>query len=259
MMKLFVSDIDNTLLLDGKTQIDEEIIDALEKMCDEGIVVAIASGRQYPNMRKLFSKIADRVYFISENGALIVYGEEILYENAIDNELALEIMEDIYSMPNCEVLATGRKVAYLKPKTEYYLHRIRDVVQNNVVVVEDFRDIKEPLLKLASFDHTGAVNSKDHYIEKFGKRLKTVVSGKMYVDFNNHGVNKGVAVKRLLEMLNISKDEAYAFGDSFNDIEMLEAVEHSYVMRNGDEEVKKYGKYICDSVLEVVKEKLWTK
>ena len=41
-----------------------------------------------------------------------------------------------------------------------------------------------------------------------------------------------------------------AFGDGHNDIEMLDIVGYPIVMGNGSEEVKKHGRYICQSVNE---------
>lgn len=249
MIKLIVSDIDNTILVDGKREVSKELLSLIDQLCDSGVIVAVASGRQYPNMKRLFGPVADKVHFISENGAFVAYKDQILYEDEIDRKLALRIMEDIYAMPNCEVLASSKEISYLKPKNESYLHRIKDVVKNKVVVVNDFNEIKEPLLKIAVCDMSGIDNSKEHFINKFSKELQTVVSGKLYLDFNNFGTNKGMAISMLQEKYGVTAKETAAFGDSYNDIEMLLRAEYSYAMQHADDEVKRYANYTCDDVL----------
>ena len=53
------------------------------------------------------------------------------------------------------------------------------------------------------------------------------------------GCSKAGGFKILKEHLDIDPDKCYAFGDSFNDIDILKAVKYGVVMGNGDEELKK--------------------
>lgn len=39
-----------------------------------------------------------------------------------------------------------------------------------------------------------------------------------------------------------------AFGDNYNDVDMLDSVTHSYVMSTAAEDIKKHGRYITDWV-----------
>lgn len=54
-----------------------------------------ASGRQYPNMTKLFAPVASEISYISENGALAVDHGEVLYQDSFDRKLAGEIISAI--------------------------------------------------------------------------------------------------------------------------------------------------------------------
>ena len=49
-------------------------------------------------------------------------------------------------------------------------------------------------------------------------------------------------------------DECMAFGDNFNDIQMLESVTHSYAMQNAVDEIKTHAAYVTDSVEKVLRE-----
>ena len=72
MIKLVASDLDGTLLLNGAQQLPEEIFPLIRELKKLGILFVAASGRQYPNMRRLFDSVADEMAFICENGALAV-------------------------------------------------------------------------------------------------------------------------------------------------------------------------------------------
>ena len=63
--------------------------------------------------------------------------------------------------------------------------------------------------------------------------------------------NKGYGVKKLLEMLNISKEDSYAFGDGENDLEMFQEVKHGIAMGGYFE---KLGEYAFDFTEDVQNE-----
>ena len=54
----------------------------------------------------------------------------------------------------------------------------------------------------------------------------------------------------MLDALNISADEAIAFGDGMNDLDMLQFVGHSFAMANGNPKIFEYAKYKTTSVQE---------
>ena len=64
--------------------------------------------------------------------------------------------------------------------------------------------------------------------------------GTIYYDIANIDSNKGNAVKKLCEILDIDLKDTIAIGDSYNDIHMFEVAGYNVVMGNADEEVKKY-------------------
>lgn len=69
--KLIACDIDGTLLHNGARKIDDKIFQEFQRLIDNGYIVAIASGRQYLNMYELFSPLANKLYFVCENGCLV--------------------------------------------------------------------------------------------------------------------------------------------------------------------------------------------
>lgn len=59
---------------------------------------------------------------------------------------------------------------------------------------------------------------------------------------------KGTAITQILAHYHLSKEEAMAFGDGNNDIEMLKAVGMGVAMQNASMELKAEADAICDDV-----------
>lgn len=256
MIKLIASDLDGTILLNGAQSVDKSMIEAIDQLVDRGHIFAPASGRQLVSLKRLFEPISDKLLYIAENGALVKYKGDTLAKNALDRQLALDIIDDVISMPNCEVLVSGENTSYIKPKSVEYLYRMTKVVNYATTIVENFQDIKEDILKVAVCDMSGIDNSKEHFFEKWSGIAAPTVSGALYMDFMDLSVSKGGAMKQIQEKLGILPEECMAFGDNFNDIEMLDAVEHSYAMSTAVQEVKKHGRYTADNVEEVLRREM---
>ncbi|MDO5382016.1 MAG: HAD family hydrolase [Eubacteriales bacterium] len=253
MIKFIASDLDGTILLNGAQAVDKSLIDVIEKLLDKGVLFAPASGRQIVSLKRLFQPISDRLVYISENGALIEYQGKVIGKTAIDRDLAMEILEDVYSMPNCELLISGQDTAYIKPKTKEYYHRMTEVVNYDTTLIDNFNDIKEDIIKIAVCDLSGICNSREHFFEKWKDKASVAVSGELYLDFTEKSVTKGKGIKQIQEYFGLSVHECMAFGDNFNDITMLDNVAESYVMENACDEVKKHGKYITDRVENILR------
>ena len=71
MIKLIASDIDGTLVADGTADINPEIYEAISKLHDRGIAIAVATGRHWKSIDNLFTPIADKIFYIADNGAYI--------------------------------------------------------------------------------------------------------------------------------------------------------------------------------------------
>ena len=76
------------------------------------------------------------------------------------------------------------------------------------------------------------------------------LSGAEWIDFTI--ANKGTAIRVLQERFGFARDEIMAFGDNFNDREMLEEVGHPYVMENAAPDVRALCPNHCRRVEDVL-------
>ncbi len=248
MIKLIASDLDGTLLQNGSQKLRKETCGLIEQLMDKGIIFVPASGRQYANLQRLFAPIADRLGYICENGCLSFFRGELLHKDVMDRATGQELLHAIWETEGAEILLSGVNTSYLMPKEESYLHRIRDIVKNNVTVVDDIFAVREEYFKISIYQKTGVDDIRSYWEERFGDRVQAVVSGLEWLDFTPKGVHKGRALKVLQEHLGIAPDECMAFGDNYNDKEMLEGVGYPVAMDNAKPEIYGMCPYHTDQV-----------
>lgn len=258
-MRLIASDMDGTLLQNGAMQVSDRAIELIEELTKHGVLFVAASGRQYTNLKRQFKDASKDMAFVCENGAAVFYQDQIIYKSPMDHELAMELCEDIYSKDGCEVLVSGQDTSYLKAKDPDYLYRMQHIVINNVKIVESFEEIEEPIIKISVFEKTGIeAGHGTYFIDRWKDRVKCTISGFGWLDFVNPDVNKGTSLLHLMERLNIPTKETAAFGDNYNDIEMLQVVKDGYVMENAVTEIKEQFSLRCTLVEDTLEEMLKT-
>ena len=94
------------------------------------------------------------------------------------------------------------------------------------------------------------------YPEEYPKVMKNVRHAKIAawwdraVDIIPASGGKGIGVHKILEYYQLNKDEAAAFGDGDNDIEMLQAVGTGIAMANASDRLKQIADDQCGHVRE---------
>lgn len=87
----------------------------------------------------------------------------------------------------------------------------------------------------------------------FESEIKVVTSGMIWIDFIAPNANKGTALAGLAARLGIKPEECMAFGDQYNDAEMLKFAGKSYAMSDGARGLPEYSTDVTDSVEEILK------
>ena len=83
--------------------------------------------------------------------------------------------------------------------------------------------------------------------EKFPIEVHRAFSKRHYLEIMDKTVNKGETLLKLFEMEGINKENVIAFGDGWNDLEMLQLVGEGVAMGNADEELKRVVGRSCDT------------
>ena len=258
MIKLIASDLDGTLLQNGAQSLPEGVIPFIERLATEHhILFVAASGRQYPNLVRLFGSASRHMAFICENGSLVFYQDKLLVSHPMDKTAALVISHDILSLPGCELQISGERTCYLIPKTERFVDRMVNHVKNDIKLLSAPEDHPESYYKISVFEESGiAEGHGPELLSRHKDKAQCTISGKAWLDFVAPDVNKGRALQELIDVLGITAGECVAFGDNYNDLEMLDSVKYGYVMDNAIEEIKSRYNLHCSDVLTAIKELL---
>lgn len=253
MIKLIASDIDGTLLHDKKLGLDPKLFDQIKTLKEHGIEFVAASGRQIASLEHLFAPVKDEISYIGENGSICIYKDQVISKSIINTDLVNEIFEVLHKMPELHSVASGERLCYTTSKDPLFLSELEQDMKNEVVHIENFiTDIKEPILKVAVCDYTNPEETFAHFQDIFADKIKVVTSGFAWIDFIAPDTNKGIALEHLTNHLGISLKDCVAFGDQYNDTEMLEAVGTSYAMSNAAPGISYYATYVTDSVIDVL-------
>lgn len=248
MIKLIASDIDGTLIPEGKTKLNPEIFDIIQTLKQHDIEFVVASGRQLESQQLLFAPVADKISYISENGAICTYKNEQYVITEFDRDLAMRILEEIEKRPNCKVTVSCPSTQYIKSGDEDFYRHMTTYLKYNITAVDSLQEINEPIVKIAFLDTVTQPESFAHFHNMFKDDIKVVTAGNLWVDFVPFGSSKAAGLKFLLEKLNLSPENAMSFGDQQNDIEMLEYSGTSYAMAHANPEIHKHATNITESV-----------
>jgi len=229
-IRLIASDIDGTLLQNGEKKIADEVFAQIRRLKEKGILFVAASGRQYHSLRLVFEPVADDILFLCENGAIVYKDNKILTKLPMPRKETLELIKAILAEDGCEALISGANTSYLLPKDDSYVDVIRYGNQNNITLVNSLDEISEDILKVAAYCKDGAQPFNRPLGDPWRDTFHVALAGEQWLDFTT--ANKGIGMKALVDALGIDFAEVMAFGDNFNDLEMLQQVGYPYVIEN---------------------------
>lgn len=241
--KIFFFDIDGTLAV--KNIMPEDTKAALKKLQNLGHYVFICTGRPYIYAKYHFEKYVNG--FICANGRYIVYKNEILLNEPLTS-MQIEHFIKVFDKLNCGYNFNGIDLGYAKRIEPNKLADMQKDYEYDYYI-EDFKP--EDIFAYMFDVH---FENELHY-------QQIVAYLKDEVIFNEHfghnsadatiiGYDKGIGIKKLLTILNIKKENSYAFGDGFNDVCMFKAVGHPIAMKNGVEAAKKASEYITADIFD---------
>ena len=258
MIKLIACDLDGTLLFSEQAKISDETLGIIERLIDKGIYFVVASGRPFCNEYKLFSKIQDRISYIAENGSICIHGGKVVSKITLPEYIIPEIFAEIRNRDDFAIMISREEGVYIEERNAPFVKLITTVLKYNHFVVADALQVTDDIMKIAlkydtHVDDTKISTYLSYLKNRFGQHVEITTSGNGWLDFTPLGGNKGVALKKLTNILDIKLKDCMAFGDNHNDIEMLRLVGHSYAMSNSAPGIIPYAKHTTNSVDDVLK------
>ena len=241
MTKIIFFDIDGTLIEMGKKHMNDRMEETLIRLREKGILLCIATGRPLKEVPH-FERVQFDAY-LTFNGSYCCNQKEVIYSNPILPEDVDQVLKNAANRQRHVAVATLHEMGAngKDPNLEAYFAHANQVID----VARDFDQLRrQPVYQMM------LACSPDEY-SYFTSNTKNVTMTSWSVtaaDVIPANGGKGIAVERILDYYGISPDEAMAFGDGKNDIELLRTVGMGIAMGNASDEVKRCAKAVCPPV-----------
>jgi Cof subfamily protein (haloacid dehalogenase superfamily) len=249
--KMIVLDLDDTLLRDDLT-ISKRTKQSLMDAQEAGVKVVLASGRPSIAMLPIAEELRLKEYgsfILGFNGAKIINcqtGEE-WFSSTLPAEMAHQLYEisrrekvGIHTYVNDQIVTNEAN-----PYTD-----IEGVLTNlEINVVDDFIDtVKEPVVKVLMLQEAAILDKVEEKLKReFAGNLSIVRSKPFFLEFMEEGISKGASLNALIQKLGISREEVIAFGDSYNDLTMIEFAGLGVAMGNASDDIKAKADLVTDT------------
>ena len=256
-IKMIAFDCDGTLLNDKK-EMTAHTRNVLLRVMEQGIEVLPATGRPLTGVPKEVTALPGIRYALTSNGARIVDLKEqkVIYESTMPIHTAKQIL-DLFSQYDTYreafIDGVGYSMASELEKAEEYviLPSMARYLKECRIGVQDLYEKLEKEKKQVDKVHALFKNISEK--EKAFLQIKEIpnitATGAMEnnIEVNALGVNKGIGLLKLGELLGIKREEIMACGDGMNDLEMIREAGLGVAMANAMQEVKDAADFVTDS------------
>lgn len=255
--RVICTDIDGTLL--GKNrELSEQTIREINRIKKQ-IIVILVSSRMPSAMRHIQKTLGiEQTPIIAYNGGLVIMneGEQKVF-------LSTPILFNIPPIIHNQIQGTNIHTS-LYYNDDWYVETIdfwatREINNTRVYpIVTDFANLllrwknnKEGPHKIMCMGDEKEINHLEQFLKtSFFENLNIYRSKPTYLEIVSKQASKAAAITALLNHMGYSLNETVAFGDNFNDIEMLEVVGLGIAVSNGNDQLKSVADEITLSNIE---------
>ena len=288
MIKLIASDMDGTLL-NSNHKIPQNNIELIKFAQKNGIEFVVATGRAYYEALPALNDENIKCDVISFNGGIIydkngniinitpmklkdlyytieilksldisyqLYTKNTIYTKSIETDITayIDLIRANGEEPNEQHLRQEAKnrlaLGHITEvdNIELYLNQEDNPAIKVIGISNDLEKLKHATELLSGNDNISVTSSGANNVEIMDKKA-----------------TKGEALKIVADIHDINLKNAIAIGDNLNDQAMLDIVEYSIAMKNGNKELQKTAKFItektnseggvADTVMKLLKEK----
>lgn len=250
-VKIIATDLDGTLMSPDHITVTEKTKNALFKAHEKGIKIAVATGRTLGFITPVTDRIPFVDYAVFSNGASVydMRRKEIIIKNHIPAETTELLLKKLEKTDIFYNVYTDGKVYTQKDKQQYYtncdlpeeflkLFAASTTVCENLC--EKLAGKSAEIIAVYSADKA-LLKSIADYFNSLG--LLVTASLKDEIEVTAPSANKGTALSEICKTLGIDRQEAMAFGDAMNDMQMIEFAGYSFAMGNACDALKAKASY----------------
>lgn len=249
--KIIISDYDDTLC---KDKVSERTLHTIREFEKRGGKFVISTGRSLPSILEIAEKLDMKGYLMSYNGSVLydMGNKKVLHSISLSYEDGIKIAKQMEEEGINPQIYIGNEV-YTKFPCYYsirYEHRTGVKIHYTGINASEYLErTKSRTTKiLAYLDPSKTEEKAKKYNEMFGDTNSFFCSSPHLFECIDKKAGKGNMAKAFCEMEGITPDELIAFGDSENDISLLEVAGLKVAMGNGVPKIKEVANLITDNV-----------
>lgn len=251
-LKLVATDLDGTFLKDDKT-ISKTNLHTLQSIGEKGIIRVAATGRSLHKTKEVIPVEVPFDYIVFSSGAGVFNwkSKELLFSKNISSDIVSELADFL--------VANKLSFHLFKPVPEnHHCWYFRGTNANEEFerYFEFHNSFAEPFpvgknidsqacqfLVILPDDPAGFEQLKNEILALFPK-IKIVRTSSplhtpyIWMEIFHEEVSKGNGVRFICEKENIDAASTLGIGNDYNDIELLEFTNYSYMVENGPKELK---------------------
>ena len=259
-MKLIFLDIDGTLTPPGSNTPPESAVQAIRKAQEKGNKVFLCTGRNYDMLSPLLRYGFDGM--VASSGGYVMAGDELIFDCPMSDKQRDIALESLHrNGVFCTIEAAGGSwgddnlADFLKgqPEGNSEIERWRAALAGDLGIKPMSEYDGSPIYKVVimcmrmeQLDEARSLLEKDFQFVVQEVPAHGCINGELV----NRKFDKGSGIRRICEKLGVPIEDTVGFGDSMNDLEMIQTVGTSVCMDNGAAALKKISGMICPSVEE---------
>ena len=246
--KALFFDIDGTLLSEETRRVPDSAKEALKEARRLGHLVFINTGRVYCHLGDIrFMVEADG--YLCGCGTYVAAQGKVLYSHRIPHERGLRIKKDIDECGLDGVLEGVDGVHFHKTVSRMpQVERVKEAVRRTGAASSDYWEDDG-----YDFDKFYLGSDKQSNCRELFGRLKDmdiIDRGNGFYECVPRGHSKATAIDLVLKHYGISKDDAYVFGDSGNDLSMFQYASNCVLMGKHSPVLEPYATFETKTVEE---------
>lgn len=265
-IKLVMSDVDGTLI-NSDHKVSKRTRKAVHKLIDSGIEFGIATGRNYESALGIVEQLeldTITVPIVSLNGFWVDHPEMNYHfrDKTMDYEASKKIGEigtkyymgvlyffedkvyshmDDLSLEDYELSGGTDRMHFFKD--DHTMERIESIEEIKDVFTPDHEVLK--IVFIQDQDYTELV--KERISRNFPEEYDLLMVARGWAEIMPKSVNKGKAILEYAKFRGIDSTEILAFGDSDNDLTMINYLGKGIAMNNARNSLKVLADDITDS------------
>jgi Cof subfamily protein (haloacid dehalogenase superfamily) len=250
--KLICSDIDGTLLNKDR-ELSKNTIKQVQRVAPiPFVLISSRMPKAMWHLQQQFNNISTPI--IAYNGGLILDNEKILHSTFIKNSVLEAILN------KCENTSIHLSLYFADewyvPSMDYWAKResnntkVSPSIKSGLEVLNQWGNENKGAHKIMCMGDEEEIDTLYKTLEiSYANEINLYRSKPTYIEISHKAISKKTAIEVLLKKCYpaVSMNDVVAFGDNYNDIEMLQSVGFGVAMANSKTEVLKIADKISDS------------